>query len=272
MSNGKSGICFNGLTTVNVELTSRCNKDCWMCGRRELEKKFPHLVDWGDMPFKMVQKIAEQLPHDIIVQLHNNGESLLYPDLSFALSEFSNQIRCLDTNAKLLVAKADDVIGRLDTLTISVIENDPEGDEQYDIVKRFLDIKGDVAPFMVYRLLGKVKKPKRWYELPGTVVTRTLHSPSGSHTYEKKVTKPEIGICLDLLHHLVIDRFGDVYPCVRFNPRGYGVLGNVMETPLIEIWNSKKRREWISKHISQKRNAVPICRETKCEYWGCPVG
>ena len=26
--------CFNGLTTVNLELTNRCNKRCWMCGRR----------------------------------------------------------------------------------------------------------------------------------------------------------------------------------------------------------------------------------------------
>ena len=51
---------FNGLLVVNLELTSKCNKNCWMCGRRKLEREYPNLVDWGDMDFELVQTIAEQ--------------------------------------------------------------------------------------------------------------------------------------------------------------------------------------------------------------------
>ena len=29
--------CMNGLSTVNIELTTRCSKSCWMCGRRKVE-------------------------------------------------------------------------------------------------------------------------------------------------------------------------------------------------------------------------------------------
>jgi len=42
--------CFNGLTTVNVELTTMCNKNCWMCGRRKIDKEYPEIaMEYGDM-------------------------------------------------------------------------------------------------------------------------------------------------------------------------------------------------------------------------------
>ena len=31
--------CFNGLYCVHLELTSRCNKNCWMCGGRKIDKE-----------------------------------------------------------------------------------------------------------------------------------------------------------------------------------------------------------------------------------------
>ena len=152
---------FNSLAVVNCELTSRCNKRCFMCGRRRIEKDYPHLANWGDMDFKLVEKIAKQLPDGIVVQLHNNGESLLYPKFGEAAKLFHQQIRCLDTNGKLIVEKAKEIIGNLDTLTISVIENDPEAEEQYKLVKKFLKIKGNRKPNLIYRCLGKVNL-ERW--------------------------------------------------------------------------------------------------------------
>lgn len=261
---------FNGLSVVNVELTSRCNKSCWMCGRRKIDREYPEIaLKYGDMDFGLVKKIYKQLPAGIVVQLHNNGEALLYPKFGEAAKLFHRQIRCLDTNGKLIVAKSKEIIGNLETLTISVIENDPEAKEQYKLVKKFLKIKGNRKPSMIYRCLGKVDS-ERYKKLDGIVATRVLHHPLGSFEYEKKPTIPEIGICLDMLSHMAIDRFGKVSICVRFDPKRLGVIGDANKTPLVDIWNSQKRKKWLEYHIKGQRKKVPLC--SYCEFWGVPTG
>lgn len=262
--------CFNGLLVVNVELTSRCNKNCWMCGRRKIEREYPELaMEYGDMEFELVESIARQLPEGIVVQLHDNGEPLLYPRFKEALKLFGKQIRCADTNGKLLVEKADEIIGNMETLTVSTFENDEEADEQYKLIKEFLRIKGDRKPNLIIRCLGDVDLI-RYKELGCIIATRILHSPMGSFKYKKNPTVPEIGICLDLLSHLVIKRDGKVSICVRFDPKGLGVIGDCTKTPLVEIWNSPLRKEWIQHHIEGRRDRVPLC--SKCEFWGVPTG
>jgi MoaA/NifB/PqqE/SkfB family radical SAM enzyme len=268
-SNMKKEKQFNGLVAVNVELTNLCNKNCWMCGRRKIDREYPEIaLNYGNMDFKLVEKIAKQLPSGIVVQLHNNGESLLYPGFGKAAKLFRRQIRCLDTNGKLIVEKAKEIIGNLDTLTISVIENDPEAEEQYKLVKKFLQIKGNRKPLMIYRCLGKVDS-ERYEKLDGITAKRVLHHPLGSFKYQKKPTIPEIGICLDMLSHMAIDRLGKVSICVRFDPKRLGVIGDANITPLIDIWNGLKRKKWLKYHMEGKRNKVPLC--SYCEFWGVPT-
>lgn len=262
--------CFNGLTTVNLELTSRCNKDCWMCGRRKIDREYPELaMDYGDMRFSLVKSIARQLPEGIVVQFHDNGEPLLYPHLKAALSLFPKQIKCMDTNGKLIVEKADEIISNLDTLTVSTFEKDAEAEEQYGLIEKFLKLKGDRKPNVVIRCLGNVDLDK--YRRFGLIVaTRILHSPMGSFKYKKNPTVPEIGICLDFLNHLVIRRDGKVSICVRFDPKDLGVIGDCTKTSLAKIWNGAKRKEWMKCHIKGKRDKIPLC--SLCEFWGVPTG
>lgn len=261
---------FHGLTNVNIELSSRCNKNCWMCGRRKIDKEYSKIaMNYGDMEFELIKCIAEQLPEGIVVQFHNNGESILHPRFGEAVSLFTRQIKCLDTNGKLIVQKASEIIGNLDTLTISVIENDPEGEEQYELVKQFLQFKKNSKPLMIYRCLGDLDL-ERWRKLEGIMATRALHDPLGSYNYRKRPTVPEIGICLDLLNHMAINKDGKVSICVRFDPLGLGKIGDVNTTPLIDIWYSSKRKKWIQYHLHAKRNRVPLC--SHCEYWGVPTG
>lgn len=278
---------FNGLYCVHLELSSRCNKKCWMCGRREIDRDYPEIrINYGDMDIYLAKKIISQLPENIVIQFHNNGEPLLYNLLEEILIFSKKQIRCMDTNGKLLIEKADEIIDNLETITISVIELDKEGDEQYEIVKKFIELKGNKKPRMVYRLLGDItkklivgirgqdveyndKRRDRWYRLPGTVVTRTLHSPLGSYNYEKKVTIPEIGICLEILNHLAINIYGEVFPCVRFDPLKLNKIGDVNKDTLVDIWNGKARKRKLELHILGRRDLIPFCN--KCEYWGVPL-
>lgn len=262
---------MDGLARINVELTSRCNKNCWMCGRRQMEKDNPD-VEWGDMPFDMLECISNQLPDNIIVQLHNNGEPLLYPRLGDAIRLFDRQITALDTNGKLLTKRADIILYYLDSLSLSVFENDEEAEQQYLIFKEFMYIRSarERSPVIVIRALGDVDV-SRYEKFDVIIVRRLLHSPMGSFNYRRKrPTVPEIGICQDFLHHLAIDRHGDVSMCVRFDPNRLGVLGNIKKDKLEDIWNGKLRRAWFEKHLEGKRDEIPLC--SICHYWGIPTG
>lgn len=262
---------FNGLTTVNIELTNRCNKNCWMCGRRKIERNYPKLaMEYGDADFELVKKIAKQLPPNIVVQFHNNGEGLLYPQFGKAVKLFKKQIKCITTNGKLLVEKANEIIGNLDTIAISIIQDEDsiEKEIQDEQIKKFLKIKKDRKPFVIFRLLGNVD-PNPYKGLSGLIITRVLHSPMGSFDYKRETTIPEIGICLDFLNHLSISQNGDVSICVRFDPKRVGVIGNANEESLEKIWN-KKMKKWLKFHIEGQRRKVPLCKT--CEFWGIPRG
>ena len=259
---------FNSLCGIHVELSSKCNKSCWMCGRRKVEKNNPG-VKYGDMDFSLVEKIAKELTSDIVVQFHKDGESMLYPRLGEAIKLFNRQITSLTTNGKLLVEKAGEIIGVLDTLSVSVIEKDNEADDQYEILKKFLEMKGDKKPFVNAKLVGKVDS-RRYEKLGLLIVRRALHDPMGSFKYRKKNPAiPEIGICWALLKYLVINREGKVSICARFDPDGMGVIGNANTESLDEIWNCDKRKNWIQYHKIGRRNEINLCQ--KCEFWGVPT-
>lgn len=259
---------FNSLCGIHVELSSRCNKSCWMCGRRKREKG-DTAVKYGDMDFKLVEQIANELPPDIVVQFHKDGESLLYPRFGEAVKLFNRQITSLTTNGKLLVEKAEEIIGVLDTLSISIVENDNEADEQYEILKKFLEMKGGKKPFTNAKLVGEVN-PERYEKLGLLIVKRVLHDPRGSFKYQKSNPAiPEIGICWALLKYFVISREGKVSICVRFDPNGLGVIGDARKQSLDEIWNSPIRKEIIEHHKTGNRSKVPLCKN--CEFWGIPT-
>jgi len=261
---------LDGLANINVELTSRCNKNCWMCGRRKVERDYPELtLEYGDMDFELVVKIAKQLPANVVVQLHNNGEALLYPRFGDAVKLFPEQITNVVTNGKLLVEKADEIIDNLDTLAISIIENDPEADDQYEIIEKFLRMKGDRKPFTILRLNGDVNQ-ERYKKFGLLMATRILHSPMGSFNYKRNPTIPEIGICLDFLYHLAINSKGKASICVRFDPKRLGVIGDANKQSLAEIWNSPKRMEWLECHRQGRRDKIPLC--SYCHFWGVPTG
>ena len=259
-----------GLGCVNIELTSRCNKKCWMCGRRKVDKDYPELaMNYGDMDFELAGRIASQLPPNIVVQFHKDGEALLYPRFGDAVRLFNKQIKNIVTNGKLIIEKADEIIDNLDTMSISVFENDEEADEQCEVIKKFLSIKGDRKPFTSLRLIGDVD-PSRYERLECLIIKRVLHAKMGSFNYrKKKPTIPEVGICWDFLSHICINREGNVSICVRFDPKKLGVIGNVNEQSLEEIWNSDKRLEWLEYQKQGKREKIPLC--SYCHFWGVPT-
>lgn len=267
---------LNGLANVNIELTSRCNKNCWICGRRERDRLYKDL-EYGDMPFEMVKDISNQLSYSlnkgIVIQLHNNGESLLYPKFGEVLKLFKHHIVSITTNGKLLVKKADEIINNLNSISVSIIQDDPEADEQFNILNKFIEIKKDRLPFIVLRFVGDVNETRYRDLLKRDDVIRAkrvLHLPKGSLGYTHPPTVPEFGICVEFLRHLAIDRYGNVSCCVRFDPDGEIRLGNIKESSLEELWNGEKRTEMMKLHVTGQRNKIKFCWDN-CQFWGIPI-
>ena len=267
---------MHGLSGINIELTSRCNKSCHMCGRRKEEEQYPDIANSrGDMPFEMLERIEGQIPPGVFVQLHNNGEPLLYPRFADALKLFHGHYMGLNTNGKLLMEQSDAICKYLSSISISIIPEDPEQDEQMDIALKFLEIKR--RPLVVFRLLGNIDEARvwtirRWQQLYDKVLIarRVLHAPGGSFDYEKDVTIPETGICQEMLHKLAIDRYGNVFPCVRFDPEKKNLLGTIKVDRMDRYWDGPTRKQWIQHHIEGRRDLVPLCKD--CDFWGIPRG
>lgn len=244
-----------------------------MCGRRKIDRDYPALAsEYGDIDFDLLKVIEPQIPAGVIIQFHNNGEPLLYPRLGDALRLFQGKIRCLDTNGKLLLAKAKELQGNLESLTLSTFKDDPDWEEQYAILTSYLQNYGNRSPRIIIRVLGDVgEEREELYKDTGCQLAyRILHSPMGSFKYEKKTVVPEHGICLEMLGHPAINRFGKLSTCVRFDPDGKGILGDLRENTLSELWNGAKRQEWLRLHVGGERAKVALCNT--CEYWGIPRG
>lgn len=241
-----------------------------MCGRREREKLYGD-QNYGDIPFELLEKVSREVPAGIMVQLHNNGEPLVYPRFGDAVKLFPHCITNIVTNGLLLKEKASEIIGNLDTLSISIIENERSDIENklYFIVRDFLFLKGSTKPYTTLRFVGKIDENK-WASIKAVRVRRTLHLPKGSVGYRKTPTVPEHGICLDFLNHLAIDRFGNVSCCVRFDPDGELILGNIKDQSLDEIWNCEKRMRMKKLHVEGRRAEIPFCGH-KCAFWGVPT-
>ena len=174
----------------------------------------------------------------------------------------------LDTNGKLLLSKANEIIGNLETITISTFEGDEERMEQFHTVEKFNRIKGNRKPNIIIRALGYTCSEIMYKERGFLIAHRQFHSPMGNFDYQRQPTIPEIGICINALSHLVIKRDGAVSMCVRFDPHRKGVIGNIKDNTLDEIWNGDIRRLALENHIAGHREKNPLCES--CMYWGIP--
>lgn len=263
---------LNGLAQINLELSSRCDKNCSFCGHQdpEINKK----LKYGDMDYDLLIHIRWQLPKGISIQFHRDGEPLVYPRLREALVYFHEFITSIVTNGKKLVQKADEIIDYCDTVTVSVFRGDPDGPEQLRILKEFLKLKGDMRPQVMVKIVGDLgpERLEQYQALGVRIITRPLHVPEGSfHYVRRNPTIPETGICMDFLHHPSIDWQGNVYVCNRLDGEDQGLLGNLNEQSLEDIWNSPKRLEWLEAHRRGRRDlASPLCKG--CEFWGVPTG
>lgn len=264
---------LNGLSQINIELSSICNKNCGLCGRRKYDHEHG-TQDYGYMPLELVKTVAEQIPENITIGTHWNGESLTHPQFGEAVSYLKKR-NCFIyavSNGKLLMEKRDE-LNNVDSISISVIEGDTteERELQYDILMQYISSKSYLSlPIIILRFVGIIPDEQRYLNLNLPIVRRTLHAPQGSFNYRKPPVIPEHGVCQDLLNRLTIDRYGNVSICVRLDINGELRLGNIKDMTLDQAWNSEKRLKIKELHITGKRSESGFCH-TNCQFYGVPT-
>lgn len=260
---------LSGLAQLNLELTSRCDKThlCAMCGHQNPDV---NPITYGDMDYGMLERIRAQLEPGILVSFHRDGEPTAYPRLGDALALFAGFTTSIVTHGLNLARRADEIIGRCTTLTVSVFRGDADVTEQYRAVQEFLRIKGARAPIAQLKIVGDMSKDELApYEALGVpIIRRLIHVPISNAKYaHRSPTIPEVGVCLDALHRPTIDWRGDVFLCNRLDPTRHGYLGSVVTESLEAIWNGEARTTMLDAHKRGRRDlANPLC--ATCEYWG----
>ena len=265
---------LSALSQLNIELSSYCDKRtlCFMCGHQN-DKIFPNLQR-GFIDFVLLEKIRSQLEPGPIIQLHRDGDPLAYPRLKDALDLFAGFIISVVTHGESLVKRADEVIERCTTITVSVVPNDPDGDEQLAILREFLRIKGERKPNVNIKIVGAMAAERLggYVKIGLPILHRSLHHSGGDFKYKGSIPViPEVAICLDFLSHPSIDYRGNLYICNRLDINSTGCLGSLLESTLDALWNSPARKQMMTHHIAGRRDlANALC--AKCTYWGVPTG
>lgn len=248
---------FNWIT---IELTNRCNKSCWFCGRAKIRDK----MELGDMDYMLFLNILKQYNGEIL-QFSRDGEPLLYDRIGDIGMITRNYFTNIVTNGILLWDKKMEIHDRFDTVTVSVIEDDKE---QFEAIRRFVEWNGTSKPSVFVKFLGDYYNPE-FEKMVLKVMRRTLHNPQGDWDYQNHTELiPEIGICQDFMNKPSINWKGEMFICNRFDPEKKGLIGDLNKTSMTDIWDGTIRYKWLQYHRNQERDRVPLCNG--CQFWGVP--
>lgn len=81
--------------------------------------------------------------------------------------------------------------------------------------------------------------------------------------FYKSGLKKDRLVCPEPFFFLCVDSQGNVMPCWMDWSNG-AVIGNIMETPLIDIWNGERLREFRLRHLAGRRSEIAVCEN--CEF------
>lgn len=157
---------------IHIEPTNHCNKKCYMCPMRERYKR--PIFPMGYMDFEIYKKIIDEASavhgENLTLNLHKDGEPLMHPRIGDMIKYAKDRGAFVHfaTNGLLLRKKKEELVeSDLDLLTLSTID-----DSVLNIVKDFMDYKGNRSPFLQVKLfdssgsdkkkrLGKLVDPTR---------------------------------------------------------------------------------------------------------------
>jgi len=274
--------CFAGVPpTIGIEVTNRCNLNCIMCARGEMNRKL------GDMRLSTLRKIIDESKEYIeYVDLQSLGEPLLHRSF-IKMIEYckANNVKCgFSTNASLLdEEKSNDILSSgvnhvtlaFDGATKETYEKIRRG-AKYDTVvtniKHFLKLKNDKNSncFVVIQCIymreteKEVRAFREMWNVVGVDALRirqVTHGIRKDEPADEKFVNPKRRMpCFWLWREPHIHWDGTVVPCCQ-DINGDHPLGSIADNTLENLWNSEKMVELRKIHIKGKSRGIPLCKE-----------
>jgi len=293
---GKSNV---SLRELNIEFNSTCNLRCKFCS---LDFDKPREYMPAELLQKILDEVLND-PRFANVQqlnLYNGGETLLHPkrlEMFAVIGEAKKKALAsgkkfpkvlLLTNGMLLREKLAKQIletGALDVIQFSLDGGTPEKFEDLRVNAKWQPFYENVKALQ--RLTREMNSPvqlksitivenefplniewmhEQFKEIIGLMShyeLRRLHDWGGEVTLEgnqkKIVTKTG---CMLLMHQMVLLPNGDVTVCCN-DLNSKGVIGNLNNQSLFDVYSSAERREYLDKLNSGRKHELELCKN--CE-------
>jgi len=268
-----------------TEPTNNCNLKCSFCPRMKSNKKV------GNMSMDLYKKVIdESLKYGKRwgIGFVKDGDGLLHPELGkmikYAKEKKSALFTHLTTNAVALSERKSLEIleSGLDDLRISLDAATPEtyekikGVQCFELVEknvnRFLEIKKELGakkPFVRIKIIRMKETEKeiesfrrKWESLADWIEVTSLYT-WGDLNLDVSGDRIKRYPCAFLWYWPIVNWNGDVSMCCLDN--GDGIVGNVNENTIFEIWNSKEYKRIREMHLNNEFEKIPACRN--CTGW-----
>lgn len=260
-------------THVDLEASSACDLHCVMC--YHIKPTFKQ----GLMSFELFKRAIDECARYRLpsIKLNYRGEPLLNPAIvdmvKYAKNKGIMEVQ-FNTNATLLTpemskriieAGLDRIIFSLDGVdkrTVEAIRVGIDYDQVVSNIEAFLEIKGPrPKPFTRIQMVrqeaneDQVEKFKAtWQDKIDTV--GVLYADSRNCPAESALERVP---CTDLWKRIFVLFDGTVTMCCYdFNEAM--PLGNILETPLAEIWRGEKLNRIRAIHQRRRLNDIGVCR------------
>lgn len=269
-----------------IEATSACNLKCEMCSRNITSRKT------GAMDPMLFKKIVDEsaLYGKRNFCLHIFGEPLMAPNIArmieYIKAKNPKNVILLTTNGIFLDTNKRKAILNfgVDKLTVSILAANQEtyrkitGRNDYDtVVKNVIELirqKENLnasTPIIYVRIIKNEKTlheieefQKKWSSYDVVIDIREEHNYAGKINSLTNNPQKRRYPCYHLWFAPAISWDGDMSICCCDWDR-IGIIGNVKENTISEIWQGKKLKRLREMHLSGNYEQIEICRD--CNVW-----
>ena len=271
---------------LNLELCSSCNLRCTWCS---LDSKRRPAVMKLELLDQVLEAIRDEERYQVkVLNLHHSGDVLLHPRWPEFLERIAKEKRdrkdfpyvtTLTSATHLKGEKMDAILesGAIDWVRFSVDGGNPEEFERIRVRAKWDEVVGNINHFLDENerrgknlrtgiiAVFEHSEPDLTDEFRKLVVRVTNYMPRLPHNWvgkdelglERRKEQPQ-GLCSFVLFQIVVLVDGRVTLCCA-DLNAEGVIGNLAEESLYDIFRGERRAHVIRTMREQRRGELTMC-------------